>query len=142
MDTLSNEIRIAGDGPIVMVDDSEDDFFIVNRMFSRSSLDNELVHCDSAEALFDFLDGRIASDAGMPALVLMDINMPGMTGIEATAHLRRRPDFATIPVVAMLTSSIDSRDRRAAAEAGADAYFVKPMDLTDYVDLFESLRAA
>ena len=88
-----------------------------------------------------YLDTLVDRVEEYPALILMDLNMPGLDGIETTALLRSKPEFEHVPVIAMLTSSVDRQDRHRAATAGADAYFSKPLNPTDYIELFNSFAA-
>ncbi len=138
MTTATESIRVNGDGAIVMVDDSFDDFYIADLMYARCNLDNEFVRCESGDALMQYLDQLTASGDSRPALILMDLNMPGLDGIETTALLRSKPEFESVPVIAMLTSTVDRRDRQRAASAGANAYLSKPLNPTDYIELFNS----
>lgn len=142
MTTADPKLTISSDGPIVMVDDSYDDFEIASLMYSRSELDNDFVHCDSAEVLFDYLDGARTGVGPFPSLILMDLNMPGMNGIEATRKLRDHPDYSAIPIISMLTSSVDPRDKSRAQSACANTYMVKPTNPMSYVEMFNSFLPA
>ncbi len=73
-----------------------------------------------------------------PDLVLMDIRLPGMSGIEALAALRADPNTAHIPVVA-LTASVTPSDRTRIKHAGFDAFLAKPMVLRELVDTVQRL---
>jgi signal transduction histidine kinase/CheY-like chemotaxis protein len=66
--------------------------------------------------------------ASMPALVIMDINLPGMSGLDALAALRRDPETAHIPVIALTAAAAD-RDRKRGLEAGFAEYLTKPIDI-------------
>jgi CheY-like chemotaxis protein len=66
--------------------------------------------------------------ASKPALVIMDINLPGMSGLDALAVLRRYPETATIPVIALTAAAAD-RDRKRGLEAGFADYLTKPIDI-------------
>jgi two-component system cell cycle response regulator DivK len=68
-----------------------------------------------------------------PDLVLMDIHLPGMTGIEALGVLRANPATAAIPVIAV-TASVMQQDRKQITEAGFDAYVGKPINLKEFLD--------
>jgi two-component system, cell cycle response regulator DivK len=68
-----------------------------------------------------------------PDLVLMDIHLPGMTGIEALGVLRANPATAAIPVIAV-TASVMQHDRKRITEAGFDAYVGKPINLKEFLD--------
>jgi two-component system, cell cycle response regulator DivK len=69
----------------------------------------------------------------VPDLVLMDIQLPGMNGIEALRVLRANPITAKIPVIAV-TASVMQQDRKQIMEAGFDAYVGKPIDLKEFLD--------
>ena len=68
-----------------------------------------------------------------PDLVLMDIQLPGMNGIEALAQLRANPVTEKIPVIAV-TASVMQQDRKMITEAGFDAYVGKPINLKEFLD--------
>ena len=146
---MDNVLRIPiridlGDGtpPIAMVDDEKLDHEIVERFHRRSGLRNPLVHFADGMAFFAYLDEVDAGLAPLPAVVLMDINMPRMNGFETVEALRSRERFRDVPIVLMLTSSDDLRDKEQALAAGADGYLLKPYDPRRYLDLFLSLDAA
>jgi two-component system cell cycle response regulator DivK len=73
-----------------------------------------------------------------PDLVLMDIQLPGINGIEALRIMRANPETAAIPVIAV-TASVMQQDRRLITEAGFDAYVGKPISLKEFMD---AVRAA
>ena len=73
-----------------------------------------------------------------PDLVLMDIQLPGISGIDALRILRANPDTAGIPVIAV-TASVMQQDRKMITEAGFDAYVGKPISLKEFLD---AVRAA
>ncbi|MGQ0593578.1 MAG: response regulator [Gammaproteobacteria bacterium] len=73
-----------------------------------------------------------------PDLVLMDIRLPGISGIEALAELRADPETSSIPVVA-LTASVTSTDRTRITQAGFDAFLAKPMVLREFIDTVRHL---
>lgn len=75
---------------------------------------------------------RLASTRNL-ALVLMDIGLPGMDGLEATSQLKRNPATAGIPIVC-LTSHAMSGDEARARRAGCDGYMTKPLDTRSFVE--------
>ena len=75
-----------------------------------------------------------------PALILMDIQLPGMNGIEALGHLRADLATRNIPIVAV-TASAMTQDRQRILAAGFDAYQSKPIDVKNFVDLVASILA-
>ena len=77
-------------------------------------------------------DGIALAQAHSPDLVLMDIQLPGMDGIEALGVLRENPATAHIPVIAV-TASVMQQDRKLITEAGFDAYIGKPINLKEFL---------
>ena len=78
-------------------------------------------------------DGIVLARERKPDLVLMDIQLPGMSGIDAIGVLRADPATAAIPVVAV-TASVMPQDRNKITEAGFDAYIGKPINLKEFLD--------
>jgi two-component system cell cycle response regulator DivK len=83
-------------------------------------------------------DGIRLARASKPDLILMDIHLPGMSGIEALRVLRAEAATAAIPVIAV-TASVMQQDRKQITEAGFDAYVGKPINLKEFLD---AVRAA
>ncbi|HEY2970513.1 MAG TPA: response regulator [Casimicrobiaceae bacterium] len=83
-------------------------------------------------------DGITLARESKPDLILMDIHLPGMSGIEALKVLRAEAATATIPVIAV-TASVMQQDRKQITEAGFDAYVGKPINLKEFLD---AVRAA
>ena len=83
-------------------------------------------------------DGIALARARLPDLVLMDIQLPGMSGIEAIGLLRADPATAAIPVVAV-TASVMPQDRNKITEAGFDAYVGKPINLKEFLDTVRNM---
>ena len=130
---------LTGKGPVLIVDDSESDITVAQGCYRRSKLDRELVVLTSGKALLDYLDAVLAGESEMPAVVLLDINMPGVDGFEALQRIRSRPEFSDVPVILMLTNSDSPKDIERAKEFGADGFQVKPLRMRDYVAFFDSL---
>ena len=78
-------------------------------------------------------DGIKLARESKPDLILMDIHLPGMSGIEALKVLRGEPGTAAIPVIAV-TASVMQQDRKQITEAGFDAYVGKPINLKEFLD--------
>lgn len=78
-------------------------------------------------------DGVRLAAEHRPALVLMDIQLPGISGIEALKRLRAVPATASIPVIAV-TASVMASDRRNITDAGFDGYVGKPLNLREFLD--------
>jgi CheY-like chemotaxis protein len=127
---------------ILIVEDNPDDFYALERVFERAGLHNPLVHCETGEEAMDCLMGRGAyaeSEVEIPAMILLDINLPGMKGTEVLQAIREEPTLKGIPVI-MLTSSKDDRDVMAAFRGRADAYLVKPAEFQDFLMALQQLK--
>jgi two-component system cell cycle response regulator DivK len=83
-------------------------------------------------------DGLRLAAERKPDLVLMDIHLPGMSGIEALSHLRAEAATAAIPVAAV-TASVMQQDRAMIMDAGFDAYVSKPISLKEFLDTVRTL---
>lgn len=132
--------KLVGPGPVVMVDDSQDDLVIAQRCYKRSKLDRTFLSLGGGTELIAYLEDVQKGDEPMPAIVLLDINMPDMNGFEALAAIRSHPAFHRLPVIMMLTNSDSPRDIDRSLELGASGLQQKPLRLRDYVTFFDSLQ--
>ena len=110
---------------VVLVEDNADDVLFIRRAFRKANFTGELVVIGDGERAVEHLRSEKA-----PALVLLDVQLPRLSGHEVLAWLRSQPHLALVPVV-MLTSSNDSWDVQRAYEAGANSYLVKPVRSSD-----------
>ena len=127
---------------ILVVDDNPDDFYAVQRELGSSGLRNPLAHCESGEQALDYLHrrGHFASPpAPIPAMILLDINMPRMSGIDLLRTIRGEPTLRTIPVI-MMTSSNDDRDVLAAFQGGANSYVLKPVSFDGLLRAIQRIK--
>src|ERR1035437_3475067 len=126
---------------ILIVDDSAKDVELVIEALAEKNLANEVdVAEDGVEAL-DYLykRGRFADYAnGNPAVILLDIKMPRMNGIEVLKHIRADSKFKFIPVI-MVTSSREEKDLVESYKLGANSYVVKPVDIVQFIDAIKVL---
>jgi CheY-like chemotaxis protein len=121
---------------ILLAEDSEADAEMTMRALQRKHLTNRLVWVkDGAEAL-DFLFRRGAyaqRPEGLPKLLLLDLKMPKVDGIEVLREVKSNEATRTLPVV-MLTSSAEERDIVASYSLGVNSYIVKPVDFVKFVE--------
>lgn len=121
---------------ILLAEDSEADAEMTIRALQRNNLANRLVWVkDGAEALdFIFRRGAYAQrPAALPKLLLLDLKMPKVDGIEVLREVKSNEETKTMPVV-MLTSSAEERDIVASYSLGVNSYIVKPVDFAKFVD--------
>ena len=121
---------------ILLVEDSDNDIEITLEALSEYHLANRVdVVRDGAEAL-DYLFARGAyanRNSGAPVVVLLDVKLPKLNGIEVLKEIRADPRYARLPVV-MLTSSRQEPDLRRSYELGCNAYVVKPVDFAKFTE--------
>lgn len=114
---------------VMLVEDSEDDQLIVKRAFKALELGHELIIAATAEQAWETLAAGKHVD-----LLLMDLNLPGLSGIELLRRLRQDPHLCTLPVT-VLSASDRERDISEAYESGANHYIVKPIRFEEFMDL-------
>jgi CheY-like chemotaxis protein len=128
-------------GCILLADDNENDLELTQRALGQYRLANEIVVVrDGAEAL-DFLyhRGRFSDYQGAdPLVVLLDIKMPKVSGIEVLEKMKGDPRLRSVPVV-MLTSSRQGPDVDECYLLGANAYVVKPVDFAQFVEAVKTI---
>src|SRR5947207_1905227 len=121
---------------ILLVEDSEHDIELTIAALDGHHLANKVdVARDGAEAL-DYLYKRGAFAGrpdGQPVVVLLDLKMPRVDGLEVLRQMKSDPDLKSVPVV-MLTSSREEQDLVRSYELGVNAYVVKPVDFRDFID--------
>jgi CheY-like chemotaxis protein len=127
--------------PILLVEDDKRDLELTLVALERSQLANEVVIVrDGAQAL-DYLhrEGEHAGRAeGNPAVILLDLKLPKVNGLEVLQQVRSTDGLRSIPVV-MLTSSHEESDVVRSYELGVNAYVVKPVDFTQFVSAIADL---
>ena len=120
--------------PILIVEDSDEDFDVLRLLLVSLGVRNPLKRCaTSGEALAAFARLGVGRTGGgradrLPALMLLDLNLPGIDGRELLQRFRADAGLRGVPVV-VLSTSANPRDVRFCYEAGANAYMVKPVDL-------------
>ena len=129
-------------GAILLVEDNDDDADLTVKAFVRARVENPIVRArDGIEGL-DYLMGRgdfaDRHANAMPAVVLLDLNMPRLDGIEVLKAVRANDVTRRLPIV-ILTSSNDERDRLVAYDNYANSYVRKPVDYGQFVEAARQL---
>ncbi len=126
---------------ILLVEDNSHDIELTLAALEENRLANEVVVArDGVEAL-DYLYRRgifKLRAPGNPAVVLLDLKLPRVDGMEVLRQLKSDPDLRTVPVV-MLTSSREEQDLLSSYNLGVNAYVVKPVDFSDFVQALSKL---
>jgi chemotaxis family two-component system response regulator Rcp1 len=125
---------------VLLVDDNPGDVFIITEILGQCGLHFEITVIAHGENAISFLQSLEANpNAQCPALVLLDLNLPGISGAEVLTHIRRHMRCCQVPVV-IITSSDSPSDRRTVQQLGANVYFRKPTDLLAYRELGNIVR--
>jgi len=129
--------------PILLVEDNPDDQLLTRIAFQKAHLGNELIVVNDGVAALDYLWARGAhaqrDAADLPALVLLDLNMPKLSGFEVLEQIRGNHATAALPVV-VLTSSVQDEDVLRSYRNGANSYVRKPVELDAFIKALAQLQ--
>lgn len=127
---------------ILFVEDSKDDAVLTIRALNKSGFTNKLHHVINGAEALDFLycKGIYASrnPKEFPKLILLDLKMPKVSGMQVLEKVKSDPDLKSIPVV-MLTSSKESPDIEKCFSLGANSYIVKPVDSDNFFNAIKEI---
>jgi len=121
--------------PLLLVDDDLDDMFIAKRALRVAHVDADVRMAGDGEEAWQYL---CHPDSPRPRLVLLDLNMPRLSGLGLLARMKGDPDMRDIPVVILSTSS-NASDVAACYDNGANTYIAKPLDFDDFVDVMATI---
>jgi len=133
---------VMSDKVILLVEDNPDDVDLTIRAFKKNNISNKFVIArDGAEAL-DYLFGTGAyagrSVSDLPVVVLLDLKLPKISGLDVLKAIRQNESTRLIPVV-ILTSSKEDKDVISGYELGANSYVRKPVDFNEFIQAVNSL---
>ncbi|MGC1377089.1 MAG: response regulator [Anaerolineales bacterium] len=127
---------------ILLVEDNPSDIGLTKRALAKSRIANEMVVAEDGQAALDYLFGN-GQYAGrdmneLPALVLLDLNLPRVDGLEVMRQIRANPRTSRMPVV-VLTTSREEQDLAHSYDLGANSYIRKPVDFVQFAQAVEHL---
>ena len=125
--------------PILVVEDNAEDFTALSRAFRKHALTNLVVRCEDGDQALTYLKGyghHPDWPQGLPAIVLLDLNLPGTDGRTVLEQIKRDAQLHAIPVIIFSTSS-STRDIEDCYRLGANSYLTKPIE---YAALEEKIR--
>lgn len=126
---------------ILLVEDSANDVELILAALEENCLANEVVVVRDGEEALDYLYRRGVfrlRREGSPVVVLLDLKLPKVDGLEVLAQLKSDPELRRVPVV-ILTSSREEQDLLNSYNLGTNAYVVKPVDFHEFVDAIKGL---
>ena len=126
---------------VLLVEDDIFDTMMTQKTFAKFNEPHQLHTAFNGEEALDMLLGRagVVPISPLPELILLDLNMPRMSGLEFLTELRATPELSDIPVFITTTSDME-HERAAAAELAVSGYILKPLDFETGHDLVDSLN--
>lgn len=125
---------------LLLVEDNPGDIRLVQEAIDESRIDCELSVVPDGEAALDYLHQRgDHEDAPRPRLVLLDLNLPKVSGFAVLERIQENPDFTGLPVI-VLTSSATQEDVVRSYDLHTNAYLMKPIDPEEFVALVRTLE--
>jgi CheY-like chemotaxis protein len=126
---------------ILLAEDDEGQAFLVQRNLERAGIANGITHVIDGQEALDFVSrrGRFADrKAAGPLLLILDINMPRLNGVEVLSEIRANKETAKLPVI-MLTTTDDPREIERCYELGCNNYITKPVEYDDFAEAVKRL---
>jgi CheY-like chemotaxis protein len=129
---------------ILVVEDSEEHYEAVRRAFRKTEIPNPVHRCEDGDEALEYLFHRgVYSDPASsprPAVLLLDLNLPGTDGREVLETIKRDDGLRSLPVVVLTTSSNPS-DIQLCYRNGAASYIIKPICFDDFLKTIETLKS-
>lgn len=123
--------------PILLVEDNPLDLDLTLRAFKSQKLENPILIARDGEEALAFVE-KWEKGEPRPVVILLDLKMPKVSGLEVLKVLKSHPEYKTIPVVVLTTSS-ESKDVKTAYQLGANSYIVKPVDFEKFLDVAKQI---
>lgn len=123
--------------PILLVEDDQVDMMTVIRALKQVHVTNKVVHLENGEDALNYLRDE---DNDKPCIILLDLNMPIMNGIEFLQAIKNNEQLKRIPVV-VLTTSQEQQDKCDSFNLGIAGYMAKPVDYRQFVEVMRSIDA-
>nr|WP_319999106.1 response regulator [uncultured Draconibacterium sp.] len=125
---------------IILAEDDEGHATLIKRNLKRSGLLNEIIHFKDGQETLDFLNNVKDKNGknNLPSLLLLDIKMPKVNGIEVLRQVKQDPSLKRMPVI-MITTTDDPREIATCHELGCSNYITKPIDYDKFVSAIRKL---
>jgi CheY-like chemotaxis protein len=123
--------------PILLVEDDVVDIMSVKRALRDLNIQNPFFHKNNGEDALEFLRN---ADSPRPAIILLDLNMPRMNGIEFLKHIKQDEKLRRIPVI-ILTTSAAEPEKVQSFDLGVSGYMIKPVDYMDFLNVMRTISS-
>jgi len=124
--------------PILLVEDNPLDLDLTLRAFSSQKLTNPIQIARDGEEALEFIT-KWENGEPVPVVILLDLKLPKVNGLEVLKAIKGHPVYKTIPVV-ILTTSAESSDVKSAYVLGANSYIMKPVDYEKFIDVAKQIE--
>ena len=126
---------------IIIAEDDEGHATLIRRNLKRAGVSNDIIHFKDGQETLDYLFKKnkdLSRESGVPILLLLDINMPKVDGVEVLRQLKEDVELRKIPVI-MITTTDDPREVEKCHQLGCNSYITKPIDSTKFVEAIRKL---
>ncbi len=126
--------------PILVVEDSDMDLDFCMQAFDEHAIANPVIVCRDGDEAMQFIDAHPTSDnPRLPLLVLLDLRLPKVDGLEVLRHARQHPVWKQVPFI-ILTTSRENSDIGTAYQIGVNSYIVKPVDFVSFAKVVKRIK--
>jgi CheY-like chemotaxis protein len=126
--------------PILLVEDNPMDLDLTFQALKEHSVANPIVACRDGEEALQYMEAHhLPTDSQIPILVLLDLRLPKVDGIEVLRHARNDLVWKQVPIV-VLTTSRENKDIEAAYQLGVSSYIVKPVDFLAFTEVVKTIK--
>jgi two-component system response regulator len=126
--------------PLLVIEDNDMDLDFCLQAFNDHSVANPIMVCRDGEEALQFIDAHSSpDDPELPLLVLLDLRLPKVDGIDVLRHARQHAVWKQVPFI-VLTTSRENSDITHAYELGVNSYIVKPVDFTSFAEVIKSIK--
>lgn len=126
--------------PILVVEDNDMDLDFCMQAFEEHAIANPIIACRDGEEALQFIDAHATpEDKRFPLLVLLDLRLPKVDGIEVLRHARQHPVWKQVPFI-ILTTSRENADIATAYDLGVNSYIVKPVEFASFAEMVKQIK--
>lgn len=123
---------------ILLIEDNEGDILLTTEAFEESKIINRITAIRDGKAAIDYFENLKHKD-DHPHLILLDVNLPKLSGHEVLAYIKNNPKFCAIPVI-MLTTSSAEKDIMKSYQNHVNCYITKPIEVTDFMEAITKIE--
>lgn len=125
--------------PILLVEDNALDVDLTLRAFKKRNLTNPIQVARNGAIALEYLEKWDSGEEEIPLVILLDLKLPKVDGLEVLETIKKHAKYKTIPIV-VLTSSSDNKDIAKAYQVGANSYIVKPVNFDKFVEVAANIE--